>query len=169
MQCSYSKCAMPTHSGRGDGEHGWKIVTSQTRAGNQDWERLIGRVFCNACFMQFATRGTLVRPGRTTPREYKGSESGEGSMVETPRDTKADCKLSSPGRGPIDKDGGAGGSVSKEGGRARQGGGSAKKLKQEASGDEEDDFCTHQHKKGVRCCYKACPERGDGGRWMQVG
>jgi hypothetical protein len=26
---------MAHHSGRGDGEHGWKIVTTQTRAGNQ--------------------------------------------------------------------------------------------------------------------------------------
>ena len=35
LMCSYMHCSMPHHSGRGDGEHGWKIVTGQTRAGNQ--------------------------------------------------------------------------------------------------------------------------------------
>ena len=129
MQCSYSKCAMPTHSGRGDGEHGWKIVTSQTRAGNQDWGRLVGRVFCNACFMQYATRGTLVRPGRSVSREQKdgkdrelrgGSESGDTSMVETPREAR-DSKFYSPGRSPLDREHhGGGGSASKEAARARQ-------------------------------------------------
>ena len=164
MQCSYSKCAMPTHSGRGDGEHGWKIVTSQTRAGNQDWGRLIGRVFCNACFMQFATRGTLVRPGRSTPGKG-GSESGEASMVETPRDRES--KLYSPGRSPVDKDG-AGGSASRDGSRPRASGMSAKKLRHDACVYQADEFWSHQYKRGVRCCFQACPEGGDGGRWMHV-
>ena len=132
MQCSYSKCAMPTHSGRGDGEHGWKIVTSQTRAGNQDWGRLVGRVFCNACFMQYATRGTLVRPGRSVARDNRegrdrdlraGSESGDTSMVETPRDARGErSKFYSPGRSPADREhlGSGGGSASKDSARARQ-------------------------------------------------
>jgi len=100
MQCSYSQCAMPAHSGRGDGEHGWKIVTGQTRAGNQDWGRLTGRVFCNACFMQFATRGTLKRPGRAASKDSRGSESGDASIVEIPRDREGGREPTShsPGR-----------------------------------------------------------------------
>ena len=160
MQCSYLKCAMPTHSGRGDGEHGWKIVTSQTRAGNQDWGRLIGRVFCNACFMQFATRGTLVRPGRSTPGKG-GSESGEASMGETPRGRES--KQYSPGRSPEDR--GAGGGSRPRGSTATA---SAKQLRHHGSLAEGHELWSHLYKRGVRCCFKSCPEGGDGGRWMQV-
>jgi hypothetical protein len=163
MQCSYSKCAMPTHSGRGDGEHGWKIVTSQTRAGNQDWGRLIGRVFCNACFMQFATRGTLVRPGRATTKDGKDSGS---EALETPRDRDGRDRMLSPGKSPD----GVGGSGNKEFGRPRVG--TARKLRQDEEEDKEAHlFRPHQGKKGkgrMRCCLKACPEGADGGRWMLV-
>jgi len=47
---------------RRNGEQGWKIVTSQTQAGIQGCGRLTGCVFCNACFVQFATHGSLKRP-----------------------------------------------------------------------------------------------------------
>eukprot|EP00961_Rhodomonas_salina_P162559 2189468-Rhodomonas_salina.1 len=54
----YGRLALALHAGTDS------FAREQTRAGNQDWSELVGRVLCNACFMQFATRGTLVRPGR---------------------------------------------------------------------------------------------------------
>jgi hypothetical protein len=50
-------------------------------------------------------------------------------------------------------------------------GGSGRKARQEESDDDNEDrhmFCSHQGKKGVRCCLKACPDGESGGRWMQV-
>jgi len=58
--CSYHLCPNPTHSSGG----GFKIVTQDTKAGHRSWSRYVGRVFCNACFTQYATRGTFERPGR---------------------------------------------------------------------------------------------------------
>jgi len=58
--CSYEHCPNPTHSSGG----GFKFVTEDTKAGARDWSPYWGRVFCNACFTQYATRGTLQRPGR---------------------------------------------------------------------------------------------------------
>jgi len=58
--CSYEHCPNPTHSSGG----GFKVVSMDTKAGNRDWSCYAGRTFCNACFTQFATRGTLQRPGR---------------------------------------------------------------------------------------------------------
>lgn len=58
--CSYEHCPNPNHSSGG----GFKVVTGETKAGARDWSVYSGRVFCNACFTQYATRGTLQRPGR---------------------------------------------------------------------------------------------------------
>ena len=58
--CSYEYCPNPTHSSGG----GFKVVSDETKAGARDWSMYTGRVFCNACFTQYATRGTLQRPGR---------------------------------------------------------------------------------------------------------
>jgi hypothetical protein len=61
--CSYEHCPNPHHSSGG----GFKVVTAETKAGNRCWAEYRGRVFCNACFTQFATRGTFQRPGRNLP------------------------------------------------------------------------------------------------------
>lgn len=58
--CSYEHCPNPNHSSGG----GFKVVSDETKAGARDWSMYTGRVFCNACFTQYATRGTLQRPGR---------------------------------------------------------------------------------------------------------
>uniref|UniRef100_A0A6U4VLM6 Ig-like domain-containing protein n=1 Tax=Hemiselmis andersenii TaxID=464988 RepID=A0A6U4VLM6_HEMAN len=61
--CSYEQCPNPNHSSGG----GFKVVSHETKAGNRDWSCYAGRTFCNACFTQYATRGTLQRPGRLLP------------------------------------------------------------------------------------------------------
>uniref|UniRef100_A0A7S0EHB3 Uncharacterized protein n=1 Tax=Hanusia phi TaxID=3032 RepID=A0A7S0EHB3_9CRYP len=60
MYCTYEFCPNPTHTSGGS----WKFVTAETRAGNRDWTQYIGRLFCNACFTQFATKGAMERLGR---------------------------------------------------------------------------------------------------------
>jgi len=60
MVCTYETCKNPTHTSGGS----WKYVTVDTRAGGKDWSQFVGRVFCNACFTQYATKGIMERPGR---------------------------------------------------------------------------------------------------------
>mmetsp|Transcript_30247 Transcript_30247/g.97286 ORF Transcript_30247/g.97286 Transcript_30247/m.97286 type:complete len:345 (-) Transcript_30247:160-1194(-) len=65
MYCTYEFCPNPTHTSGGS----WKFVTAETRAGNRDWTQYIGRLFCNACFTQFATKGAMERLGRQGPAD----------------------------------------------------------------------------------------------------
>mmetsp|Transcript_42785 Transcript_42785/g.100574 ORF Transcript_42785/g.100574 Transcript_42785/m.100574 type:complete len:474 (+) Transcript_42785:210-1631(+) len=78
--CSYELCPNPTHSSGG----GFKIVTQDTKAGHRSWAKFVGRVFCNACFTQYATRGTFDRPGR----QY-GPASGSGANSTDHASSKA--------------------------------------------------------------------------------
>mmetsp|Transcript_17752 Transcript_17752/g.44711 ORF Transcript_17752/g.44711 Transcript_17752/m.44711 type:complete len:474 (-) Transcript_17752:275-1696(-) len=61
--CTYECCPNPLHT-----SGGWKRVTPETRAGGQDWTMYYGRLFCNACFTQYATTGSMARKGR--PQVY---------------------------------------------------------------------------------------------------
>ena len=186
MHCSYDRCAMPSHSGRGDGEHGWKIVTAQTRAGNQDWSGLIGRVFCNACFMQYATRGTLVRPGRgftegSSPSSHNSAKpvlppgSSSKQAVLASDDSTRRSRLLQVQPGSVSRSKGSNASAkssesaaSKDCGRARAGVGRKRQDKDQANDEDELRlFRSHHSKRGPRCCLRSCPNvAGDGGRWM---
>mmetsp|Transcript_17997 Transcript_17997/g.45414 ORF Transcript_17997/g.45414 Transcript_17997/m.45414 type:complete len:418 (+) Transcript_17997:247-1500(+) len=57
--CTFECCPNPLHT-----SGGWKRVTSETRAGGRDWTMYYGRLFCNACFTQYATTGSMTRKGR---------------------------------------------------------------------------------------------------------
>mmetsp|Transcript_20925 Transcript_20925/g.48342 ORF Transcript_20925/g.48342 Transcript_20925/m.48342 type:complete len:426 (-) Transcript_20925:1119-2396(-) len=57
--CTYECCPNPLHT-----SGGWKRVTPETRAGGRDWTIYYGRLFCNACFTQYATTGSMTRKGR---------------------------------------------------------------------------------------------------------
>eukprot|EP00282_Hemiselmis_andersenii_P031988 CAMPEP_0169456898 /NCGR_PEP_ID=MMETSP1042-20121227/16594_1 /TAXON_ID=464988 /ORGANISM="Hemiselmis andersenii, Strain CCMP1180" /LENGTH=343 /DNA_ID=CAMNT_0009569143 /DNA_START=39 /DNA_END=1067 /DNA_ORIENTATION=- len=63
QRCSYELCTNPTHTSGGS----WKLVSADTRAGGQDWTMYIGRLFCNACFTQHATKGSMLRLGKQPP------------------------------------------------------------------------------------------------------
>jgi hypothetical protein len=80
--CSYESCPNPHHSSGG----GFKVVTSETKAGNRDWSAYAGRVFCNACFTQYATRGTFQRPGRVNsiPHQHTAAPSAQVHTPATP-------------------------------------------------------------------------------------
>ena len=52
----------------------------QTRAGNRDWSDYIGRLFCNACFTQFATKGFFERLGRASEHNSKRPRPAANSM-----------------------------------------------------------------------------------------
>ena len=73
MVCSYEHCLNPTHTSGGS----WKYVTTETKAGGQDWSPFVGRLFCNACFTQVASPTSLPsqmflfkkQPRRAVPRE----------------------------------------------------------------------------------------------------
>jgi hypothetical protein len=91
--CSYEQCPNPYHSSGG----GFKVVTNDTKAGNRDWSTFQGRVFCNACFTQYATRGTFQRPGRANnipqtagsaaaPTHYRDHVPPQAAAVSTPID-----------------------------------------------------------------------------------
>lgn len=54
--CTYELCPNPTHT-----SSSWKMVTEETKAGGRDWSMYYGRVFCNACFTQYATTGSITR------------------------------------------------------------------------------------------------------------
>jgi len=54
--CTYELCPNPTHT-----SSSWKMVTEETKAGGRDWSMYCGRVFCNACFTQYATTGSIIR------------------------------------------------------------------------------------------------------------
>ena len=53
-RCSYEGCRRPTM-----GQH--IQIYGASKAGGQDWTALAGRVLCNTCRQQYATRGTLER------------------------------------------------------------------------------------------------------------
>ena len=75
--CSYELCPNPTHSSGG----GFKVVSHETKAGSRDWSMYSGRVFCNACFTQFATRGTLQRPGRLLTNPTTAAQDNHGAST----------------------------------------------------------------------------------------
>ena len=53
-RCSYEGCRRPTM-----GKH--IQIYGASKSGGQDWTALAGRVLCNTCRQQYATRGTLER------------------------------------------------------------------------------------------------------------
>jgi len=86
MVCSYQHCPNPRHTSGGS----WKFVSSETRAGNKDWSQFLGRLFCNACFTQYATKGVLERLTRQSqappsPRQPSGTPCQAGWLQGTPQ------------------------------------------------------------------------------------
>jgi len=82
---------------RCDGEQGWKIVTSQTQLSIQDCGRLTGCVFCNACFVQFATHGSLKRLRESISHvKVVGNGKTEGGGEKRGKENSTiDCKTQS--------------------------------------------------------------------------
>ena len=54
-RCSYKECIRPEKSC-----HFYRVEQGNT-AGGQDWSKLVGRVLCASCYLQFKSRGTLKR------------------------------------------------------------------------------------------------------------
>ena len=53
--CSYEKCKRPSQSSQ------FIQIDGSSKAGGKDWKPLHGKIICNACYIQYFKRGTLVR------------------------------------------------------------------------------------------------------------
>lgn len=78
-KCSYELCLNPYHT-----SGGWKWVTHETKAGGRDWTPYLGRLFCNACFTQFATTGSMSRKGRSWVPPQLPPQENEGLVKHSP-------------------------------------------------------------------------------------
>jgi hypothetical protein len=77
-QCSYEGCKRPRESSQ------FFRIEEGNNAGQQDWTRLVGRVLCFSCYLQFQTRGTLERTRhRQEPPAASSARSGsyEGCSI----------------------------------------------------------------------------------------
>lgn len=88
--CSYDLCARPTES-----SHFYRVRPGCT-TGGQNWDALVGRVLCRACYNCFTKRGTLERfvqtmmPGKRStphahlhvPEEFAGAQSESFSRLD---------------------------------------------------------------------------------------